>query len=208
MIIVDIVQYDKRKVLVQTDEHLVFPLYKTEIQSLRLSKGQSIPKEVYVEITERILPKRIILRAMHLLEKRDYTRQTLKRKLLEGKYPEQLVENALDYLTKCCYIDDLKYAETYIQCYCTKRSKMRIAYDLSVKGVAKEVIEEAFNRCEVQNGSVDETEQILKILSKKQYNAHTADYKEKAKMINYLCRKGYSLNTIQKCIQFSEEYAD
>ena len=118
MTITSILEYDKRKVLIQLDGHLIFPLYKSEVDKLHLLEGEDISAEVYSQIMEKILPKRVKLRVMHLLQKRSYTREGLRRKLAEGKYPEDIIVEALDYVESYGYIDDERYAAEYIRCYC------------------------------------------------------------------------------------------
>lgn len=208
MIVTDVLEYDKRKVLIQLDGHFTFPLYKGEVRSFHLVKGEEMSREVYHELFEEILPKRVKLRAMNLLQKRSYTRAGLKRKLLEGRYPESLVELALDYVTAYRYLDDLRYAQEYIRCYCESRSKTRIVQDLYTKGVSRELIEQAWTDYEGINEPVDEQSQIMAILAKRNYDRTTCDYKEKIKIMNYLYRKGYCTDSIRRCMQFEEEYTN
>ena len=204
MTITSIQEYDKKKVLIQLDGHLIFPLYKTECKEFNLKEGEEILPEIYAEIMERILPKRTKLRAMHLLQKRSYTREGLRRKLSEGKYPEQIIEEALDYVASYRYIDDDRYAEEYIRCYCESRSKRRIMQDLYAKGVSKEVAEAAWLRYEGLNHPIDEKAQIMELLRKKKYDSLHTERKEKIKIMNYLYRKGYSTENIMCCMECDE----
>lgn len=208
MIVTKVIQYDKKKVLVEIDEHFTFPIYKTELQKFHLVEGNEVLPEFYRELTEEILPKRVKVRAMKLLEKRPYTRETLRRKLLEGKYPNCFVETALDYVTSYGYIDDMKYAEDYINCHIERRSKKQILQELIKKGVAKEVFDAVWLELENSNELVDEAEQIKAIFRKKHFEPQTADYAQKRKMFQYLYRKGYDINCIQNCMQFEEEYVN
>lgn len=208
MTITSILEYDKRKVLIQLDGHLIFPLYKSELNKLRLQEGEDIAEEVYSEIMEKILPKRVKLRAMNLLQKRSYTREGLKRKLADGKYPENIIIDALDYMESYRYIDDERYAEEYIRCYCESRSRRRIMQDLFTKGVSKEVAEKAWMRHEALNEPVDEVAQIKELLRKKKYDAASADRKETARVMNYLYRKGYGTENIMHCMKCDEFYTN
>lgn len=201
MIVTDILDYDKRKVLVQLDEYLVLPLYKSEVTKYRMIKGTELSEEVYTELMVELLPKRTKLRAMHLLQKRNYTREGLKRKLLESRYPEAIVEGALDYVTSYGYLNDSHYAEEYIRCYCENRSRRRIIQDLLSKGVCSETIEQAWLNYEAENDSVDEETQILELLRKKNFNPDRADRKETVRIMNFLYRKGYSVDSINRCIK-------
>ena len=204
MTITSILEYDKRRVLVKLDEHLEFPLYKGEVRRYSLSEGEEISDEAYTEIVEKVLLKRVKLRAMSLLQKRSYTREMLGRKLIEGRYPLELVEKALDYVASYHYIDDARYAGEYIRCYCESRSKRRIMQDLKNKGVSPEVAETAWQTYETESSPVDEIRQIQEILQKKHFDKNTADYKETMRIMNFLYRKGYSVDCIKQCMNFEE----
>ncbi len=53
-----------------------------------------VSEELYHRLFYEIVGKRAIKRAMHLLEKMDRTEQQLRKKLLEGGYPNELVEES------------------------------------------------------------------------------------------------------------------
>ena len=210
MVVTDILDYDKRKVLVQVDGYLVFPIYKSEVAKYRLIKDAELSDAAYVDIVKVLLPKRVKLRAMELLKKRSYTRCGLKRKLLEARYPEEIVEEALDYVTSYGYLDDMQYAEEYIRCYCESRSRRRIIQDLSSKGVGAETVERAWQHYEAENRPVKEEAQIMELLRKKQFDPEQADYKERIRFMNFLYRKGYSMDSIRRCIGagFTDEFCE
>lgn len=201
MLVTDILDYDKRKVLVQVDGYLIFPLYKGEVTKYHLQKDCAISDAVYTELTKVLLPKRVKLRAMNLLQKRSYTTAGLRRKLLESQYPENMVEEALNYVTSFGYLDDFRYTEEYIRCYSETRSKRRIMQDLISKGVNSTLAEQVWEYYEAENAPVDEATQILGLLRKKKYDMETADSKERMKMMNYLYRKGYSMDSITRCMR-------
>lgn len=201
MIVTDILDYDKKKVLIELDEYLILPLYKGEIRTYHIEKDMELSEETYHEIIEILLPKRVKLRAMKLLEKRSYTREKLRCKLAEGKYPEEMIEAALDYVTSYGYLDDVRYAEEYIRCYSESRSKRRILQDLCSKGISGENAEKAWLHYEEQFAEIDESTQIMEHLRKKHFCIENADHKEIAKMMSYLYRKGYSMDSIRNCMK-------
>lgn len=201
MTVTDIIEHDKKKVFLQFDGEITIPLYIGEVRKYHLQKGEEVPKAIYTEIMEELLPKRAKLRAMHLLQKRTYTRAMLRRKLLEGRYPDMVAEEALDYVASYGYVDDAKYAAEYIRCYCESRSRKRIIQELSCKGVSKDIIEKAWCAFEEENMPIDEEAQIMELLAKKRFNAKTADQKEKIRVMNFLYRKGYSMDGILHCMR-------
>lgn len=200
MIITAISEYDKKKVLVQLDWHLTFPLYKGELQKYHLKQGEQLSEDIYRELFEEVLSKRLKLRTMNLLQKRSYTREGLRKKLAEGNYPAFLIEDTLDYMASYRYIDDDRYAQEYIRCYSTSRSKRRIMQELYVKGISMETAQHAWEYQETVNAPVDEKAQIEELLRKKGFDAASADRKEILRMMNFLYRKGYSTDLIKQCI--------
>ncbi len=203
MTVTSIQEYNKKKVLVCLDGHLELPLYKSELKKYHLMVDAVLSEDVCAELMS-ILSKRVKLRAMQLLQKRSYTREKLKMKLLEGRYTKELIEEALDYVTAYGYVDDLRYAEEYIRCYCESRSKRRIMQDLFAKGVSGDTAEKAWCQYEALNQAIDESEQIMTLLQKKQFDIEHADYKEVTRMMNFLYRRGYSVENIKKCLYYQE----
>lgn len=202
MNITSIQEYTRGKVLVLLDGHLEISLYKQEAGRLHLEEGAELPKGAYEEIMQEILPKRAKLRAMNLLQKRSYTQFGIRRKLEEGKYPEEIIQDTLLYLAGYGYLDDMRYAEEYIRCYCENRSKRRIMQELGLKGIDCETAQAAWEQHERLNSPVDEKAQIMELLCKRGYTSETADRKETARVMNYLYRKGYSTDSILSCVHF------
>ena len=204
MIVTDITEYNKKKVLIRLDEHLIFPLYIGEVHKYHIVSGEELSEEICRELLKNVLPKRVKLRAMNLLQKRSYTRMGLRHKLLESRYPDNMVDEALDYVMDYGYLDDSRYAEEYIRCFITSRSKRRILQELYNKGIDKETLDRVWTEFEAANEPVDEEAQIKSLLFKKHFNYEDADRKEIMKMMNYLYRKGYSADAIKRCISVDE----
>ena len=85
------------------------------------------------------------------------------------------------------------------------KSKNRIVQDLSNKGIDKEAILRIFDEVysdydseEVENA---EYQQIEKLLEKKHYSSDM-DFKEKQKIMAFLLRRGYNMDSIRKCMDF------
>ena len=179
----------RRRLVFETGERLV--LYKGEIRSYDLSEGQDIPKTLYQELLFDVLGKRATKRAMHLLEKQDRTEYQLREKLRQNEYPKEAVEQAIAYVQSYHYIDDLRYACSYVRYQKEKKSNRRLQQDLQKKGVAKEFIEQAL----LEEGNEDETDAIQRLLEKKGYTPEMP--REQAnKIYQFLLRRGYKSSDI------------
>ncbi|MBO5372009.1 MAG: regulatory protein RecX [Lachnospiraceae bacterium] len=189
---------EKGKVEICLDEKLSFQLYKGEAKKLSLKEGMELAEEQYQYILYEILTKRATRRAMHLLERQERTEYQLREKLRQNTYPKEVIEEAISYVKRYHYVDDFRYAHTFIRCHQDKRSRMRLKTDLLKRGIAKEVIEEALE-AEFSN---DEKEQIREWLEKKKYDSNDADAVQFRKIYQFLLRKGFKSSdilSVMKC---------
>ena len=92
----------------------------------------------------------------------DRTEQGLYRKLAESEYPEELIFDAIEYVKKYHYIDDMRYARNYISYRQGSKSRRRLQQELMQKGVPKEITEQALEEIYENN----DTEKIAEILKK------------------------------------------
>ena len=114
MRVTQIMELSKSRSKIFIEQEFAFVLYKGELRQYGIRVGEDITEKDYDTIVEEILPKRAKLRAMNLLKNREYTTAQLYAKLKQGYYPEQVIQEALDYVTSYHYIDDLRYAVSYI----------------------------------------------------------------------------------------------
>ncbi|MCD7750596.1 MAG: recombination regulator RecX [Lachnospiraceae bacterium] len=196
MIVTEIRELNAKKVLVTIDGHLVFPLYKNELRQYGLREEAEVDPARWSELWEITLVKRSRLRAMNLLQKKNYTKAELERKLQENHYPQELIDQALAYVMRFHYVDDDRYAEDYIRYHSADRSMQRMRRDLLAKGISAEIFDHVWERFQADNLDWDETAQIERLLEKKNYDPKLADAKERAKMQAFLYRKGYSMDAI------------
>lgn len=204
MTVTDIVEISKSKVKVWIDNEAAFVLYKGELGKLDIIKGKALSEEDFHHITKELLVKRARLRCLNLLKSRDYTKYQLTVKLRQGLYPEPVIENAIDYAASYGYIDDVRYAQSYIKYAGNAKSKKQIVYDLQKKGVSKQDIEYAYMQCTEKNIFVDEMDLIEKFLQKKNFQKEASTLEERQKMTAFLYRKGFSWDNIRKAVGEAE----
>ncbi len=199
MQITDIVEVDKKRTKVYIDGEYAFVLYKGELRDYGIKAGNEISDSTYEEITTVLLPKRATKRAMNLLQKKDYTESKLREKLREGQYSDDCIDAAIEYVISYKYLDDERFARDYITYQMELRSRNRILQDLMNKGISKDLCERLLNEIYEENSSDVETEQIQKLLIKKHYS-EDMEYKDKQKVIAFLLRRGYSMESIKHAI--------
>ena len=145
-----------------------------------------------------VLPKRAKKRCLMLLQKKDYTEEELRRKLRAGEYPQDSIDEAIDYVKGYHYVDDYRYCKSYISCYGDKCSRQQILSRLLAKGVDKNCILEAYEEVQSMGEVVSEEELIYALLSKKHFDIAAADMKSRQKMYRHLLYKGFSIEGISR----------
>ena len=201
MLVTQVTELSKSRSKVYIDQEFAFVLYKGELRLYHIKEGEPLKEEDYRTIMEDVLPKRAKLRAMNLLQGREYTTSQLRTKLQQGFYPPKIIELAIDYVTGYHYIDDLRYAVDYITYHEDSRSRRRIEQDLQGKGLLAATIEEAWQVWRENGGKQDEQAMILELLHKKHYDTEgETDWKERQKIYAFLARKGFSAEAIRKAI--------
>lgn len=193
-----VVPQEKGRLMLRFDNGIEITLYKGELRSLPEWKGglwlkedAYIPEETYQRILG-IVTLRAKKRAMFLLEKMDRTEQQLYEKLKRNGYPTECIEEAIAYVKKFHYIDDLRYAQHYIRYHQQRKSRQKLKMDLMQKGVARQTIDLALE--EVFDS--DERAKIRELLEKRHYDATGSDGKEQQRMYQFLMRRGFQSGDI------------
>ena len=185
---------EKGKVRIVFDNGTLVVLYRKEVAGLKLQEGLFLSKEQYNKIIYEIIGKRAKKRAMYLLEQMDRSERKLREKLTQNQYPEECVDFAIDYVKKYHYLDDYRYACTYVRYHGEKLSKVQLLQKLLQKGITKDVAQKAIE----EEAQADEIALIRQWIQKKGYSLDSADEKETRRMYAFLLRRGFKSSDICK----------
>ena len=206
MLVVSIKEINKQRERVLLDTEESFILYKGEIRTLKIREGSELSFENYEKIVKGILPKRCKLRAMNLLKERSYTVYQLKKKLTDSGYPENIVNDTIDYVSSFGYVDDLKYAMAYIGEKEGSYSRTKIRQKLLTKGISGKVTDEAYHKLGLEREEFGESdsseleyELIRKTLKKRGYSKDL-DYEGKQKVLAYFYRRGFDIDKVRRAM--------
>ena len=201
MTVTGIVPEGRTGYAVTVDGECTFVLYQKEITAYRIREGGEIPEETFAGIMRELLPRRAKLRCMHLLKSRSYTRKQLEDKLRLGKYPENVIEEAIAYVQSFGYVDDAAYAESYVEDQIGRKSLRRITQELQQKGVDRNLIEEAVSLVQERDGRQEEGKMIQRLLEKRHFDPEEADLAERRKVQAFLMRKGFTAEGIRRAMK-------
>ena len=139
-------------------------------------------------------------KAMRLLEHMDRTERGLREKLRQAGFSPLAVDYALAYVESYGYIDDERYARTYIAYRMNTKSRQKIIQELVVKGVDKETASAAWEE-EVALNMPDEREILYRTVEKKYAPDTELDEKEMRRLQGYLVRRGFSFSDIKSVLE-------
>lgn len=202
MLVTRVEPVTKSRSRVYVDEQLAFILYKGELSRYKIKENTEITREVYDEIIREVLVKRSRLRCMNLLKSMDRTEHQLCEKLRHGGYPEEVIRQAIEYVKSYGYVDDKRYASSYLRCYQGRKSLRQMQQELMQKGISREDINEALAEQEFH----DEKELIHRWIEKKRVDLDKASRAEIQKLYMFLMRKGFSSSDISKVLRGTEDF--
>jgi len=188
---------DKPKVKVFIDEEYAFWLYEKEIIQYHIKEGEEITSQIHEVILRDIILHRAKNKAVAILKFMDRTEYEIMKKLSDAGYPEGIVCQVLAYLNEYRYIDDDKYAATYVRIKKNTKSKRVIKMEMKQKGIKKDIIDRVLS-LEYENEELEDPEllAIKKAIEKKHIDPSNLSKEEKQKVLASLYRKGFEIDKI------------
>lgn len=198
MIITTVEEIDKSKFKIYIDWEYHFILYKQDIKRYNISEGIELSDMEYRTVLEETVLRRGKQKALALLKYMDRTEAELILKLKQGGYTDSIVDEIIYYVKSYHYVDDFRYASTYIRYKKENKSKLQLKMELKQKGISSEIIKEVIEK--EYSEDEDENLAILKAIGKKTKDINNLDIEEKAKLTRYLYRKGFNVELIKKYV--------
>ena len=148
----------------------------------------------------------VLTAALRLLKYRSRSCKELRNRLTQKGYSIILIEKTIDYLLELDYLDDLKFAKSFVEDKINQKGvgPIYLKSELSKHGIPQDqisiVISEAYE--------VHSKDQLIKKHIEKRKNAliDKSSENQKRKIIHFLQRKGFSWNQISSHIDESFHY--
>lgn len=199
MKITDIEYIDKGKnVNITTDEDYSFVITVDTSLEFPLEVGMYITEGKITDIMYHDMGYKAGIAALKLVSSRMRSEKEI-RDYIRGKgYDERVQDEVVEKLTKDGYIDDAEFAKCFARdrVNLNKQGRERIAYELRLKGVSDENIARAILplvRYELDNA--------VYLLKRRYKPSDLKNRKLKKKMSNFLQRKGYPNEVINKAFK-------
>ena len=185
---------NRRYVRVWLNDAPAFRLLAEDVRMLGLREGDPVREDQLQQIFSTVLRRNALHRCADLLKQRDKTEYEIRRKLSEEEYPEEVTDNAVSYLKERHYLDDFRYAESYIRLHQDSMSILQLTAHLKSHGVSDDVIRTALEESEPADPKV----QIRKLLEKKKDILLNGTDKQRQNLAASLIRRGYAWHDVKE----------
>lgn len=178
---------------------------KLDTQTLlenRFDVGRDIDDEELHEIISLSNERRAKEKALWLISYRDHSKKELADKI-RRTCDEDSAQKAVDRLEKLGLVNDEGFARRYAEqlIFSKHMSKRGVSYELSRKGIDKELAQEI-----LEDIDVDENEEIKAVLEKKYRNLD--DEKTRRRAVAALQRLGYGWDSIRRAMDDYSDYTE
>ena len=136
-------------------------------------------------------------RACYLLGASDYSAHQIKEKLLKNGYTTEVCEAVVAWLSEYGYIDDNRFAHSYVRSHRGNQGVSKIKMELKRKGLSEADIYEAIGE---ELDSEQELDSAISLLERRHIDL-SGDAKEYAKHYRYLCSRGYSISVVSEALE-------
>lgn len=178
---------------------------KLDTQTLlenRFDVGRDIDDEELHEIISLSNERRAKEKALWLISYRDHSKKELADKI-RHTCDEDSAQKAVDRLEELGLVNDEGFARRYAEqlIFSKHMSKRGVSYELSRKGIDKELAQEI-----LEDIDVDENEEIKAVLEKKYRNLD--DEKTRRRAVAALQRLGYGWDSIRRAMDDYSDYIE
>ena len=135
--------------------------------------------------------------ALEILSRRDRSEAELRRRLFAKEIPEEAIDAVVARLKELRYLDDRRLAE-HLAAAAVSSGRgygLRLALDLAKRGIPRDIADETLSGIAAGH---DERDLVRDLLKRKYpaFDAAIADNREKARVMNFLLRRGFSRSAV------------
>ena len=189
---------DKERVNVYLDDEFAFGL--ALVEAMHLKVGQLLNETEIALLQEKDAYQKALARSLDYLTRRPRSIQEIKQYLTKKEVSPAHIEAVLARLTELDFLDDLAFAQYWIENREAFRPRGHYAlrYELRQKGVSETIIEQALSLVEI-----DEVESAYRVAqkNKRRWRGVESQWQLQQKVSGYLGRRGFGWDVIREVSQ-------
>ena len=189
---------NKERKSVFVDNRYAFGMDEEDWFKLGLYVGMEIDENTIEKINETCNYSKAKKYAVKSLTFKMQSQQEMAKKLEQKGYDPEIIKKVVDHLVQMEYINDRLFAQKYIKqaMNLKKLGVQRIRQELSIKGIRRDVIDDALSQFDNSQEDV-----LYEMVQKKMKTLKDFDVKSLNSLRGHFIRKGYLMNSINRCIE-------
>lgn len=189
---------NQKRYSIYIDEKFAFGVSEEDLIYFKLKENSDITEQRYNYIMEYVIYTKAKDKAYKFLGYKARSEKEVRDKLIKENYPQEIINRIIELFKHYNYINDENYTKTYInnRIKFKPRAKRMLKYELVQKGIDNDTIENI-----IDSSNIDETDIAISLLQKKLKNKKDIEQKEKQKIYNYMLRRGFDYETINRAFK-------
>ena len=185
---------DPQRVNIFLDEEFAFGL--AGYLAAWLQVGQTLSEEKINELISKDLLESALQKALHFLSFRPRSTSEVRKNLANRDIPENVIEETIDRLQKNSILDDMKFAQDWVENRSDFRPRSRTALrmELRLKGIPDDVIQTALAAVDDDALTLKAAQKYLRRLS------GLTKLEFRKKLSAHLARRGFSFASINPVV--------
>ena len=184
---------NKEKCNLYLDGEYVCAISMFVVVQHQLLPGKEITQEKLLDLVFESEKENAFNYAVDYICKYVPSKKQMRRKLYDKKYTTKIVDYVIAKCENYGYIDDEKYAQSYVFQNRKLKGKLRLQQELIQKGIDKAIIDRVLQ-------DYDEEDGCLTLARKKALNKDLEDPKVYAQVVRFLQYRGYNFEQIKASI--------
>ena len=184
------------------DEVYIGPVYYADLKKAEIEFQDEASDTIIFDINETVSERlysvvysKALDKYSALLAGAEYSAYDIRLKMKKKDYSERMIEEVIAALYEERFLDDKRYAESYIRYYSRTKSRELIVRELEFKGISGDWMNDLLDEVYTDE-AIDRNEVIRELVEKKYRGQDLTDEKVKRRVAAFLIRKGFSFSDI------------
>lgn len=185
---------NKNKVSVFADGEFLCSVTAVSIAKHRVKVNDEIDETTLKKVLDESDRETAFQKAVDSICRGAKTQKQVEEFLFKKGFSSDAVQFVINKMKEYRYIDDGEFVKSYVSAYKNTKGKRRIEYELKLKGLAQEYIEQV-------ESLLDSREDCIKNIAKKFMKNRQVDNSNLQKLFRHLANKGFDFELCRNCVK-------
>lgn len=178
------------------DGEFVAGVHEDIVVVLGLAVGQTFDRDRLVELLKAETARKARENAIRLINYRDRSVSEVRRRLVGDDFPQEVVDDVIDQLSRAGLLDDEKFSRDWVKARSASKpmGRTRLAWELRSRGVDAPTVDEALEAVD----EAAECELARTVAAQKLKKMDCSDPLTRNRLGSFLRRRGFDWNVISR----------